>query len=482
MRDLIVFIGMMTLIPLSGIRPVLSVYLWMWFGLMNPHRNAYGFAVDLPYNKMIAAITMISLVASPERKRLPGGALQWALFAFFAWTTLVTFQFATYQSYSAEVYTSKLLPVIIFLVCALLAINNKLKLHALVWVFCLSLGWHAAKTAIVVIAKGGDVGSFLGFGPADSMIEDRNHFALAMIMTIPLCLYLYNNSAMRLARLGAIAIALCCLIAIFGSFSRGGLVGLVVTAGYLWLYTKNKIQSGLIMGALGIVALIFMPDNFKERMSSIVEQVRPTEAWQVKEYDLSFEQRMAVWCMARDVAHQHPLTGGGLRIVQHQNTPQEYGTDACPLYNTIHWIPRAAHSIYFEVLSDSGWPGLALFLLIPIIVWTTTLQIQRRARGKAELWWAWDMARMLRAATIPYFVSGAALSMAYFDGYYAIVVMVICLRAVVGYEMSDERPMRRIRSGGWLNRSPVELEEAILPPGRSIGNAGPRRRYDKGRS
>ena len=48
MRDLII-IGMVGLAAFAALRsPWIGVMSWTWVSLMNPHRYAYGFAVDAP--------------------------------------------------------------------------------------------------------------------------------------------------------------------------------------------------------------------------------------------------------------------------------------------------------------------------------------------------------------------------------------------------------------------------------------------------
>jgi hypothetical protein len=50
--------------------------------------------------------------------------------------------------------------------------------------------------------------------------------------------------------------------------------------------------------------------------------------------------------------------------------------------------PKAAHSIYFDVLSENGWVGLALFLMIGAYSWLNCSRLIRRSRDRRELAWA----------------------------------------------------------------------------------------------
>ena len=74
---------------------------------------------------------------------------------------------------------------------------------------------------------------------------------------------------------------------------------------------------------------------------------------------------------------------------------------------------KAAHSIYFEVLGDHGFVGLALYLLILAAAWFNTFTVLRLTRGRPDLDWANRLARTLQVSMIGFLIGGAALSMAY---------------------------------------------------------------------
>lgn len=50
--------------------------------------------------------------------------------------------------------------------------------------------------------------------------------------------------------------------------------------------------------------------------------------------------------------------------------------------------PHAAHSIYFQVLGDQGFAGLAIFLLILASAWRNASVVVRATRDREEWHWA----------------------------------------------------------------------------------------------
>ena len=83
-----------------------------------------------------------------------------------------------------------------------------------------------------------------------------------------------------------------------------------------------------------------------------------------------------------------------------------------------------AHSIYFQVLGDTGFTGLILFLLILATALIKTIQTQRLAKRDPALEWSGDLARALQMSLAVYCVSGAALSLVYFELLYILLAMI----------------------------------------------------------
>ncbi len=110
--------------------------------------------------------------------------------------------------------------------------------------------------------------------------------------------------------------------------------------------------------------------------------------------------------MAFDYARDHFPIGAGL------DGPQQP-----VVFN--HYFPtepfRAAHSIYFQVLGDNGFAGLAIYLVLLFLVFSNCSRIRRAARDRPEFAWARDLATAIQLSMVAFCVGGAALSLAYSD-------------------------------------------------------------------
>src|SRR4029450_9225246 len=91
MRDVLLTLFMVGLLPLIFWRPTWGVLAWVWFGLMNPHRLAWGFAMTLPSAPPLIPATLAGAIISREPKRLKGGVATLVLLLFVAYITFTTF-------------------------------------------------------------------------------------------------------------------------------------------------------------------------------------------------------------------------------------------------------------------------------------------------------------------------------------------------------------------------------------------------------
>lgn len=240
--------------------------------------------------------------------------------------------------------------------------------------------------------------------------------AVATIMTIPLLYYLYLQSTKRWLRWGLLASMVICGFSALGSHSRGALLAGSAMLAFFWLKSRNKLIIGLALALLVPVAIGFMPGKWETRMESI----------QNYEADRSAMGRINAWTMALNLAADRPLVGGGFEIYN-RSVFARYAPDP----NNV----LVAHSIYFQMLGEHGYVGLALFLLLWALVWRDTSWIKKQSRSRDGLRWASDLASMIQVSLVAYAVGGAFLQLAYYDVPYYLLVAVVLTRILVENEI-----------------------------------------------
>ncbi len=444
MRDIVILVGILALIPMILKRPYIGVLAWTWIALLNPHREAFGFSTALRPNLLIVLVTLIAFVISSEKKTWPGGKLAMSFAIFIGWTTLTTL-LAPDPADSLVFYTDFVVKMAIHMAILLIVINTPHRLISLVWTFALSLGYHAVKIALVTLASGFVIGRYTGFGPADTMIDDRNHFAVAMLMLAPLLFFLWKHADHKVMRNLALAGMIACFLAVIGSFSRGGLITMVAMVAFLWTKTNRKLLSGAFMGITVLCAMAFAPQEYKDRIGTTFSGIGEQESAYADDDDLdeSFCLRLATWQIGLDMTLDSPVLGNGLRSIQNHDIATDYlDPDNHICGHKEKYGVRAAHNIYVEVMTDSGFVGLGLFVFIIASTWLSCGRTARRTRGNAELLWAHDLAKMIQVSVTGYAIGGMLLSLAYYDGYFLLVCMAIVLDRVVSEQLGEVEPRR----------------------------------------
>jgi putative inorganic carbon (hco3(-)) transporter len=404
MRALALIATLLATLPLGFVAPFTSVLIWCWLSFMSPHQLIY--LPGLPVVYVAAMITAVGLVISREPKRLPANMAPWAIFLFMIWTTVTT-AFALDRD-MAWVEWDRNVKTFILALTIMVVMTNRVRFHALVWVIVLSIGYFSLKGGIFTLLSGG--GSHVQ-GITGTVTGDNNNLGLIMLMSWPLINYLRVHSANRAVRLGLVALMGITVVAVLGTYSRGAFLGLVAVLGYFWWKAKRKI----IIGALGLIvvlpAVTFMPQQWVDRINTI----------QTYQSDGSAMGRISQWGFAIRLARDRPLVGGGFDASEsplvHRSYPDE--------------LLLAYHSMWFQSLGDHGVIGLLLFISIGAITWRNASVTRQRTRSQPEMAWAYDLATMCQVSLAGYFISGTFLSMAYYDGYYAIVALVAVLRDVV---------------------------------------------------
>lgn len=415
MRDVLLVTFMVIVLPMMMWRPAWGALGWVWFGIMNPHRLAWGFATTIPFAWAIGIATLIGAVFSKDPKRLKGGVATFILLLFILYMTLTTF--VALVPDRAWPMLERAVKVQVGTLLALTLLFRRDHVLALIWVVAGSIGFYAIKGGIFTIAT---LGQYRVWGPEDSFIADNNAFALATVMSIPLWAYLYTQYKTRpWIRLGIMSAAALSAVSAIGSHSRGAVVAIIAMAAFLWLKSRRKLVLGivLVIGAFATVA--FMPQEWEERVSTITAPSTEESA----------NQRLETWKMLWNLAVDRPLTGGGFETYQRW-IYEKYN----PGYDRTH----AAHSIYFQVLGEHGFIALGLFLLFWALVWRMCSQVVTMSRGVADEHWAYWLAQMIKVSIVAYLVGGAFQNLAYWDVPYYLFVAIAVTRWILKSSRATE--------------------------------------------
>lgn len=435
MRDIVLIITFIGLIPFIIMRPWVGVLVWSWIGYMNPHKLGWGFTHSLPVAMIFGGLTLATMFLGKDWKGIPITRETIILFLFVVLFTITSY-FAWVPD-SAWVQWDKVMKILLFTFVTMMLIYGRERIYALLVVIAVSIGFFGFKGGIFALTSGGHNRVI---GPEGSFIEANTSLGLALIMVLPLIMMLARHATNKWLRYFGYAAAVLTIIATIFTYSRGALVGLAAVMPFIFLKTKRK---GLML-LLIIPVAWFGPDLLPHKL---IHRATTIEAYQE---DNSAMQRIQAWGVAWNVAVARPLLGAGFRLEDASDTQWlRYATFMGDWKNRA----RAAHSIYFQMLGEQGFTGLILFVLLLVFTFLTLSRVKRSSNLLEGAGWIGEYATALQIGLIGYAVSGAFLSLAYFDLAYAYVALAVILQREVSMRTATAdmprfgtRP-RRIENG-----------------------------------
>jgi probable O-glycosylation ligase (exosortase A-associated) len=408
LRDLAFTVVMLGLLPLAAARPFVGVLLWCWFSFMNPHRELWGFAAPIPWAAIIFGVTVIGCVIAREPREW---RLNWVSGLAVALLAAITVTSVTALAPPEAVWAKwdLVFKALLGVVVTALLLTDRQRIHALVWVIVLSIGYYSVKGGIFTVISGG---SYRVYGPEQSMIADNNHVAVAFLVVLPLINYLRLHSEHRWVRIGLAGALALTLLAAVGSHSRGALLALAAVAVVFW-WRSNRKMLGAIVLAVGIGGTVsFMPAHWWDRMNSI----------STYQQDASATDRLRLWDAAWKLALDRPLMGSGFRGPYTRSVMDRVAPDVAA---------RAIHSVWFEFLGEHGFPPFFIWLGMLVAGLAYSLRLASLTRARAEFAWAYDLARMCQVSIVAYCVGGTFLSLSYWDVFWTVLLLPPAALAVV---------------------------------------------------
>lgn len=188
---------------------------------------------------------------------------------------------------------------------------------------------------------------------AYGLYDNPNDYSFIIIMVLPFA-YLYLRICQRRwQRLALVTILIGCIVGIFLSLSRGGMLALVLEITLLiWITTKAK-QRFLALAIMAVLGTVASVHQFRARQVADAGTGYTAQA--------SADTRFELWHAALACFKAHPILGVGSRRFR------ELATE----YASVSHDERGkvAHNTYLEVAADTGTLGFGSFVLILAAMW-----------------------------------------------------------------------------------------------------------------
>ncbi|MFW8590624.1 putative O-glycosylation ligase, exosortase A system-associated [Glaciecola sp. 2405UD65-10] len=414
MRDLLILVILIVALFWTFKRPWIGIMTWNWISLMTPHRMTWGFMFGMPAAAMTFAALFVSLFINnkPNDKMPFYFNFQVVLMVLLLLHCLITTLNAWMPEQAMEQW-------IAFLKIALLAtISTKLifgphKIYWYVAIIGLSIGLLGVKGGLFTLSTGG---SFRAQGPRTSFLFDNNHFALGLNMVLPFLFVLIKNRMNvgkwnKMYRILLWVTFIMTIICIPFTYSRGGFIGLAIIVLYSAFQSRHRLKFFTFLFVSIIIAIPFLPEKLTNRLDTI----------NTYNEDSSANQRFQAWDIAYNIAKENPITGAGYHYYRVGSAIWlSYASEQRE--GMYFQQSRAVHSIYFQMMGQHGFVGLALFLTLLISSYFRFLALEKHFKKRKNQLYS-DICVAGKLSLTVFSISGALLNAAFFDLFYMIVIL-----------------------------------------------------------
>lgn len=448
MRDLLVAMLLMAFLMLAVKNRFVAYLLWGWAGLAALGTYLYGPLAGVPFVMIFALLTLAPMLFTAPGTPRPDLRPIWGVMFILGWMLLHGLLCASFAypgvARNWEMW-SNMAKTILFCFMMPLLVTNRARIYVMTVAVVLAIGGRGMVDGAKFIAS-------LGAHNAHGIngVADNNHYAMMLLMVLPLAYFLAMQAASRLTRYGWLAMSGLVVLAVAATNSRGGLIGLMIFATWILFVSRHKF-TGVALMAVGLAFLyVLVPESWYERMETIKEANE----------DESFMGRVGAWKISSAIAMANPIFGGGYRVIQSSAVSDVFKNDQGFLgfvqTPVMHISGLAAHSIWFEVIADQGFVGLLLFISLiasSVVCWRKIRALQKTTQN--DIQWAVDLSNGLIGAVAIYVVTGSALSAAYFEMPYVIIMLMAVLLLIARQEAllaapADPPPQASRRGAGAL--------------------------------
>jgi len=319
--------------------PFVGILLWQWISLMNPHKLVWGPLMTMPTAAIVDVTTIVSLLASREKKLPPLDGTTILFFLILLWMSVTTLFALAPWALVWDKY-DRVWKMILFTLISYTLLTSRRRLEIFTWVVALSIAFFGVKGAIWTLIHGG---TGRVYGPEHSMIGDNNDLGLALLLVQPLLFALRANHPKPVVRMALAGIIALNFFGIAFTYSRGALLGAAAIALFLVVKSRNKVGAASALVAVVVAVLVFAPANWYSRMETINSY----------KSDSSAMGRLYFWRIAIAVAETRPLVGGGF---EYMYAPRVINSILAAKSVESLESARTAHSIWLKAWASMAFP------------------------------------------------------------------------------------------------------------------------------
>jgi putative inorganic carbon (HCO3(-)) transporter len=414
LSDLLFIVIFLMLAMYSINRPYIALSAVIWVDIFKPQDISTSFLLGQPLSLIAAAIFFLSFFLNFPKLEKPALKSPVLLIIFFMiWITLANsmadFPDAAWNKYNWAI------KVLLFSIFIPFVLNSKIKIEFFLVIMLISIGYFLFVAGLKGALSGGGYGiKLIDSAAENSGITESSTLSMVAVLSIPLSLYVFKFSFIaerfKLGSYYFLGLVFLALFTVIATHARTGLVCLALLVLIYVLYSKKRFRNILLIAIIGLSLVPLVPSEWVSRMDTLRNSSQ----------DASAHGRVLVWRWTVDYANQNPFFGGGFRShLANAGILHLYGESGEANIGG-QQKGKAYHSIYFEVLGESGYGGLAIFMLIIVLSWRLNVNTMKSALPEN---WRFALAKSLNLALIIYCVGGAFIGVSFEPWLYYILML-----------------------------------------------------------
>lgn len=424
MRDIIVSLAILALMPVSWRRPYIGLVVFSWLAYMRVQDLTWGFAKGVRWSFYIAIIMFVSFLLKKKDRLFRPDLRNYMMLAMVVLVALGVI-FGPKGGVDPAFQMKRLVEFAKIVGIALFTsavVQTREHMRLLIWVIALSLGFYGVKNGIWGIVTLGQTPIRQGPG---GLMFDNNDFSLALCMAIPM-LWMIGASEKRvvLARAFQAMVPLTAFTVLL-THSRGGLLSLVGCLGVLVWHSKHRTKAIVAALVLAVVGVSMMPADMRERFASIADFKN----------DGSANARFRSWAVAVRMATANPLLGVGLSNFRGSYLKYQPNPTAQELAGEDIYV---AHNSYLQIWAETGTISLLLYLGLILSSFVTVWRVRAKARLRYQSSWIINYATMFESSLVAFMIGSTFLNRAHFDLFYHWVAVIMLFGVFAEQQMRED--------------------------------------------
>ena len=325
----------------------------------------------LPIGDVAIALALAGIVFQGSAVRFPA-YLGW-LTAFLIWAALAGMQAAYPDLVVPQLVMVLKMALIVFVAANALQTRGQTRLFMVFFLGCFAL----------FPLRGAMFNFFLYHNDMEGraiwnyLYNNPNDLGAMALLQLSMAVALLVSEKEGWIRWSALAGVIVLPMLILMTQSRGVFLGLVVFLAIAFAGQRRRLRLFLTVAMIALVLGALLPAGVTDRIGTLRNATSTSTLDEVDGESGSARQRYEIWRVAFKMIRDHPIVGVGLGAYKVNH--ERYALD--PQFNPTAQGGRDTHSLYFNVLAETGYPGLALYLGMLIVVVIRSERTRRRCKG-----------------------------------------------------------------------------------------------------